>query len=168
MKCVVLDSGAIFKIDISVLPFSFFTTQSVLSEIKNRRTVSRIDFAISAGRLSIQNPNNNSIEKIQEVATKTGDIAVLSHVDIDVLALAYELKGSNEDVELWSNDFAVQNVASILNISWRSPEYRIKSVLIWEFKCPGCGKRFKKLTHDGLCDVCGTPLRRHRKKRVMR
>lgn len=165
MKYIVVDSGALFKIDISVFSDLFFTTSSVLDEIKNKPSKSRIEFSISAGRLKIQDPLPQSINYVMMVSKKSGDYHVLSATDIGILALAYELSENNTNVELWSNDFAVQNVANILKLKWQSPAGRIKKTIIWHYRCPGCGKRFTSFPPEGICDVCGTPVRRYSGKK---
>ena len=166
MKYIVLDSGALFNIDITVLSHLFFTTPSVIEEVRNSRSQNRIEYAKSAGRLEVRNPIDRSIHSVRDVAKKSGDLSVLSDTDIEILALAIELKQENPMVEIWSNDFAIQNVAYLLNIKWHSPSGKeIKKAIVWQYFCPGCGKRFKVLPSDGICDVCGTPLRRYRAKR---
>jgi RNA-binding protein NOB1 len=67
------------------------TTQSVISEIRDSDARSRIETLYSPF-LNIRSPKPESIKLVKEFARKTGDAAVLSGTDIEVLALAYDLE----------------------------------------------------------------------------
>lgn len=67
------------------------TTQSVISEIRDPDARTRIE-NLYLPFVKIQFPKSESIKFVKEFARKTGDAAVLSGTDIEVLALAYDLE----------------------------------------------------------------------------
>lgn len=67
------------------------TTPSVISEIRGEEARSRID-TLYRPFLTIRTPRSESLRLVKEFARKTGDGAVLSPTDLEVLALAYDLE----------------------------------------------------------------------------
>ncbi len=66
-------------------------TQSVISEIRDSDARSRIE-NLYLPFLQIKSPKPESIKFVKEFARKTGDAAVLSGTDFELLALAYDLE----------------------------------------------------------------------------
>ncbi|KAL1970910.1 hypothetical protein VTN77DRAFT_2744 [Rasamsonia byssochlamydoides] len=93
---IVLDAGPLLK---NVPPLSsllakaeeLVTTPSVINEIRDPDARSRVE-TLYLPFLKQRTPSAKSINVISEFARKTGDRAVLSKVDIEVLALAYEIE----------------------------------------------------------------------------
>ncbi|KAF7507589.1 hypothetical protein GJ744_010259 [Endocarpon pusillum] len=67
------------------------TTQSVISEIRDLEARSRID-NLYLPFLRIKSPKPESLRFVKEFARKTGDDALLSGTDNEILALAYDLE----------------------------------------------------------------------------
>ena len=67
------------------------TTPSVISEIRGEEARSRID-TLYRPFLTIRTPRPESLRLVKDFARKTGDGAVLSQTDFEVLALAYDLE----------------------------------------------------------------------------
>lgn len=93
---IVLDAGPILRNDPSVSTLlaksdEIFTVPSVISEIKDRDARSRVELTLRPF-LTLRTPSPASIKVITDFAKKTGDFAVLSAPDIQVLSLAYELE----------------------------------------------------------------------------
>lgn len=93
---IVLDAGPILRNDptISTLLISceeLVTVPSVLAEIKDHNSRSRVETSWLPF-LNLKTPAPMSIKTITDFATSTGDIAVLSKPDIQILALAYEIE----------------------------------------------------------------------------
>lgn len=93
---IVLDTGPIIKNDPSINVLRekserLITTPAVISEIKDLNARSRADILLMPF-LDIQSPSTESLKIIIDFARKTGDLAVLSKPDIQVLALAYEIE----------------------------------------------------------------------------
>lgn len=100
----------------------------------------------------------------KEVRSKAGitkDSEELSTADIDILAKALE-HSRREETVLVTDDFAVQNTAIHLGIKvMPAGQRKIKDVLIWEKQCIGCKRRFAE---GDVCPVCGSPMKKRRKK----
>ncbi|KIW79958.1 hypothetical protein Z517_06573 [Fonsecaea pedrosoi CBS 271.37] len=67
------------------------TTPSVLAEIKAEEARNRVD-TLYKPFLTVRTPGPESVKIVKDFARKTGDGAVLSHTDYEVLALAYEIE----------------------------------------------------------------------------
>lgn len=67
------------------------TTESVLSEIRDKSARARVE-TIYRPFLSIRAPRSSSVVAIKEFARRTGDAASLSRIDLEVIALAYDLE----------------------------------------------------------------------------
>lgn len=67
------------------------TTPSVLSEIKHEEAKNRVD-TLYRPFLTVRTPKPESLRFVKEFARKTGDGAVLSQTDYEILAVAYELE----------------------------------------------------------------------------
>ncbi|RCI11504.1 hypothetical protein L249_7766 [Ophiocordyceps polyrhachis-furcata BCC 54312] len=93
---LVLDTGPLIQNDppVSVLiakAEALFTTPSVLAEIRDPVTRSRVETTLRP-LLTVRTPKPESLRFVQGFARKTGDLAVLSRPDLEVLALTYELE----------------------------------------------------------------------------
>lgn len=67
------------------------TTPSVLSEIRGEEHRHRIE-TLYKPFLTVRTPKPESVKVMKEFARKTGDAAVLSATDFEILALAYEIE----------------------------------------------------------------------------
>jgi len=67
------------------------TTHSVISEIRDRNARERIE-TLYLPFVTLRQPEPESVNIIKRFAQKTGDAAVLSKTDFEVLALAYDLE----------------------------------------------------------------------------
>lgn len=93
---IVLDTGAIIRNHPTVSSLiaqaeELYTVPAIISEIKDATTRTRVETTLMPF-LKIRTPTPASIAVITEFAKKTGDLAVLSRPDIQILALAYELE----------------------------------------------------------------------------
>lgn len=93
---IILDAGPILRNDPSISTLltsceELVTVPSVLAEIKDQSARSRVETSWLPF-LNLKTPSPMSIKIITDFATNTGDIAVLSKSDIQILALAYEIE----------------------------------------------------------------------------
>ena len=128
-----------------------FTTPSVVEELVDLRSKCRFESLLASG-LRVAGPSVGGIEKVQRAAEKTGDTDKLSATDRDLLALALDLGAT-----LYSDDFALQNVAHELGVTTAPVQQRSAKKRLWKFRCSGC-KRFYRAS--GECPVCGSPIKR--------
>lgn len=92
---IILDAGPILQNNPAVSTLlagseNLVTTPSVISEIRDLNARSRLENTLRPF-LTVQYPSPENIEFVKDFARRTGDLAVLSQTDIDVLALAYEI-----------------------------------------------------------------------------
>lgn len=144
---LVLDSSALMQpIDFS----DACTVPEVLEEVRNRPSRLRIESAISAGKLTIREPSPESIAIASEACQKSGDL--LSRTDIRLVALAMETSAT-----LVTDDYGMQNVAKLLNISFQPLSQKgIKKTILWKNFCPNC----KKIVSGTECPSCGSKTKR--------
>ena len=93
---IVLDTGAIIRNDPSVSTLlsqseSLVTVPAIVSEIKDAATRSRVETTLKPF-LILRTPQPESIKFVTDFARRTGDLAVLSKPDVQIIALAYEIE----------------------------------------------------------------------------
>lgn len=67
------------------------TTQSVISEIRAEEARTRFE-TLYRPFVEIRSPKPESVKFVKDFARRTGDLAVLSATDLEILALAYDLE----------------------------------------------------------------------------
>ena len=131
-----------------------FTTPKVVEEVKDPESRLFLEGLISAGKVKVLVPSKKSVEAVKEAARRTGELEELSEADVEVLALAYELKAT-----LLTDDYNLQNIAKTLRIPFKTLKRGIKRVIRWNYVCIGCGKRFSEMPPGGVCPDCGSPVK---------
>ncbi len=164
-KSLVLDATAFY----AGIPFTgidlYYATPDVIREVSHGRVrETAIESLVEGGRLQIAEPAETFVRKVKETATQSGDFRQVSNADLSVVALALQLSETDERVTIISDDYSVQNLASLLNISHAPIMTRgITKAVHWMVYCSGCGKVFQD-RRISICDVCGTALRRKIKR----
>jgi len=128
-----------------------FTTPSVCDELRDIRSKGKFEKLCAEG-LRVMSPGPESTEKVMAAAKKTRDSGVISDTDCELLALALET-----GAVLYTDDFAIQNVASILGVQIHPILQRKAKRIHWKYRCTGCGRYFD---HDGECLICGSVIKR--------
>lgn len=128
-----------------------FTTHSVCDELIDIRSKGRFEKFCALG-LQVASPQKEYIRRVTEAASKSGDTGVISDTDRDLLALALEL-----DAVLYTDDFAIQNVATRLDVRIEPMHQRKAKKIIWRYRCSGCGRYSD---HAGECLICGSEIKR--------
>ena len=126
----------------------FATVPGIKSEIVNRQSRQYFENML-ATHLKVMKAQKDSYDVVNKEAKETGDYDVLSKVDMDILALGYECKGT-----IITDDFAIQNVALALEVKFLSCSGKVISEKrAWRYKCTACNHKEKiKLKN---CSVCG-------------
>ena len=133
------------------------TVPSVLDEIRDERSRTIMELM----NVRIEPVLQNFLTEVTSKARETKDSEELSRTDLELLAKALE-HTRNENTILVTDDYAVQNTAIQLGIKViPAGGKKIKDVLLWEKFCIGCKRRFPA---GDDCPVCGTPLKKMRKK----
>lgn len=148
MKAI-LDASVFFS-DIP-LEGELFTTPSVCDELVDIRAKGNFERLCSAG-LTVVSPARESLQAVDRAAEKSRDSGVISGTDRDLLALAKEL-----GAVLYTDDFAIQNVAGVLGVETHPILQRKARPVRWKYRCTGCGRYY---SHDGDCPVCGAAIKR--------
>jgi len=95
LKHLIADSGAfICNANLVELAENVYTCHEVVTEVKDKATRQRL--SVLPYELILKEPSPTSISKIVEVSKISGDYSSLSHTDIKVLALTYELTRQHE------------------------------------------------------------------------
>ncbi|WP_457752861.1 type II toxin-antitoxin system VapC family toxin [Thermococcus sp.] len=131
-----------------------YTTPKVIEEVRDPESKLFLESLISAGKVKVLMPSEESIEVIKMKALETGELDELSEADIEVLALAYELKAV-----LFTDDYNLQNIAKTLGIRFKTLKRGIRKVIRWRYVCIGCNKKFEREPLGGICPDCGSPAR---------
>ncbi len=162
-RAFVLDTSAFIA---GFDPFSIsekqYTVPSVRDEL-SRKSISWVRFkaAVESGLLKIKKPDKIFMEKAKEAATFLGDAFFLSKADVQVLALALELKAHGYEASIATDDYSIQNVANQLGVKFVSlATFGIRFRLKWIRYCPACHKKYPADYKHDKCEVCGTALKR--------
>lgn len=108
-------------------------------------------------------PNEKSTRQARAAANNSGDLTRLSSVDIDLIALCFQL-----DEEIYTDDYRIQNTLTKAGKKWKNViQTGIADVWVWMQICTGCGKSkpSKADSKDLDCGHCGSPLKLKKKKR---
>ena len=154
MLMLILDSSALFSME-NLPDEASCCPPGVVKELQ-RYNDRRLD--LWGDLLMVSDCTQASIDRVMEVARKSGDAGRLSAVDVTVLALALDLSGT-----VLTNDYSIQNVAKIMGIPYRAVgQGGIRKVEKWNFQCTGCHKWYKEKMAE--CPICGSPMKAFRKK----
>ncbi len=161
-KVFVLDTSAVISGFVPGLTtVKQVTVQEVLNEARDLCSKLELETAVLAGMVEVVEPSNKALAEVRGKVGLTGD--TVSRTDIKLLALALDLKLAGEQPELVTDDYAIQNLATLFNISYRRIAMPgIKEVLRWERVCPACGRKYPP--SSSRCEACGSKLVRRPKR----
>jgi UPF0271 protein len=121
----------------------------------------RFNTAIESGRLRVRTPDTRFLSRVKEASKTVGDMRFLSEVDMQVLALALELKTTGRDPLIVTDDYSIQNVANQISVNFTSlMTFGIRFKLHWILYCPACHRKYPPDYKLKRCEVCGTQLKR--------
>lgn len=162
-KVVVLDTSAfVAGFDPFSIEGELFTSPAVKEEIvENSMSGVRFRTAVESGKLKVKMPSEAFIDRTKSSATVIGDKHLLSETDIQVLALALELRTRGSSPLIVTDDYSMQNVANQIGIEFASlATFGIRLRLQWLRYCPACYRRYPTDSKTGICEICGTKLKR--------
>lgn len=159
-KLLVLDTSAIIAGFVPNLSDAEqFTVTEVLEEAKSLSTKLGLETAVISGKLKILKPSKKAMDEVAKMVKTTGDS--VSETDVKLLALAVDHR--QKGVEIITDDYAIQNLASMLGVEHRSGQtLGIRKVFEWKSTCPACGRKYPAEVTE--CQVCGSTLKRRPKK----
>jgi UPF0271 protein len=140
----------------------------VEEEVKrNAMTLLRFSMATESGRLKIFAPTPEAMDKVKGCATSVGDSFFLSETDMQVLALALEIRDRGDMPQIVTDDYSIQNVATKLGLQFVSlATFGIRRLLNWVRYCPACHRTYPANFSATECSVCGTELKRNPQRTV--
>ena len=163
LKVLVLDTSAlVMGINPSALDLPTYSVASVMNElIPDTLPYTRFSASQDSGHLKVKEPGGASVRAVEEASSRVGDVGVLSKADLEVLALAFDLKLGGMSPTIVSDDYAIQNVSEALGMEYASlATFGIAKRFDWIYYCPACFKRYKAEDAESACRVCGTRLKR--------
>ncbi|MBT8172354.1 ribonuclease VapC [Candidatus Bathyarchaeota archaeon] len=168
-RVIVLDTSAfIAGFDPLALSEKQFTVGEVRNEL-NSGTIPwmRFNTAIENGKVIITEPKDSFFQEILEASKKVGDMRYLSKADLQILALALELKEIGKNPLIVTDDYSIQNVANKIDVEFTSIlTFGIKFRFKWVLYCPACYRKFPSDYKFMNCEICGTELKRKPKKKT--
>jgi UPF0271 protein len=168
-RVIVLDTSAfIAGFDPLAVPEKQYTVPEVNKElIAGSMAWMRFNAAVENRKLTVRNPKSSVFQEIQEASRKVGDMRYLSEADLQVLALALELKGRGYSPLIVTDDYSIQNVANKIDVEFTSlMTFGIKFRFKWILYCPACFRKYPSDYKFKICEVCGTELKRKPKKKT--
>ena len=121
----------------------------------------RFNTAVENRKLTVRKPRNSFLQEINEASRKVGDVRYLSEADLQVLALALELKRAGLHPFIVTDDYSIQNVANQIGVNFTSlMTYGIRFRFNWLLYCPACYRKYPSDYKFKSCEVCGTKLKR--------
>ncbi|KAF5233600.1 hypothetical protein FAUST_8036 [Fusarium austroamericanum] len=118
---LVLDTGPLIKNDppantLRAKAEHLYTLPVIISEIRDAATRSRVETTLLPF-VTLRSPTPASVKVIRDFARRTGDLAVLSKPDIEVLALGYEL-----ECERNGGDWRLRNTPGQKGLNGKPPK----------------------------------------------
>jgi UPF0271 protein len=168
-KAIVLDTSAfIAGFDPMAVPEEQYTVPEVKNELNlGSMPWMRFNAAVENGKVSILKPKDSFFQEILEASKKVGDMRYLSEADLQVLALALELKSTGLSPLIVTDDYSIQNVANKIGAEFTSlMTFGIKFRFKWMLYCPACYRKYPPDYKSKDCEVCGTELKRKPKKKT--
>jgi len=158
----VLDASAIiYGFNPQLVEGDHYITPLVVSELSGRKTKALIDLYLSSGRLRLRSPREETKSHVRAQASSTGDLPVLSETDLEVAALALDLKNEGLDPVVVSDDYSLQNLCTLLSITFKPMVTRgISQEFWWFIYCPACGATYDSSSRLTTCEICGHALKR--------
>ena len=162
-RIVVLDTSAFLA---GFDPFSLSEEQVTVPKVeeeilRNSMVKLRFQTALESGKVKVKAPSQEYAAKVKVSASKVGDFHKLSEADMQLLALAFELKSQGYAPQIVSDDYSIQNVAKQLGIEFYAlATFGIKRHIEWIRYCPACYKQYPADAKFRECQVCGTALKR--------
>jgi len=162
-RVIVLDTSAFIA---GFDPFSIGEEQYTISGVKEELIRSsmpwvRFKTAMESGKLKVRTPGKTFLEKVKASAAVMGNTFFLSETDLQVLALALELKARGYTPLIATDDYSIQNVANQMGLEFASlATFGIRFRLQWMRYCPACHRKYPAGYKSKTCEVCGTELKR--------
>ena len=168
-RVIVLDTSAFLAgYDAFSVGEEQVTVPKVEEEIRrNSMILVRFSAAIESRKVKVKAPSEEFLNEIKASANRVGDSFKLSETDLQLLALALELKAADYSPQIVTDDYSIQNVATQVGIEFLAlATFGIKRLLEWVRYCPACYREYPAHCPSKECQVCGTQLKRKPRRTV--
>jgi len=162
-KVIILDTSAFIA---GFDPFSIQNEQYSVPMVEKELfsdslSWTRFKAAIENKKLHVKEPSADFVNKVKEASKTVGDISFLSEADLQVLALALEIKNRGENSLIVTDDYSIQNVANQIGVEFAPlMTFGIRFRLQWIRYCPACYRKYASDYKPRNCKICGTKLKR--------
>jgi len=161
---VVLDTSALlakYHLQLDPLKARVLTTQRVVDEVKDAESREALELGLSIGRIEVVKPSEKFVEIARKKAWEIGERTSLSETDVEVAALALELKNHGHVVVV-TDDYSLQNLLLHLSIPFKPLRTMgIKTARRYLTVCNACGY-VSPDPYEDVCPICGSPLSKRR------
>jgi len=147
-------------------PFSISEEQYTVPMVKEEIMGSsmpwlRFKTAVESRKLIVKSPGKTFLDKVKASANIIGNTFFLSETDLQILALALELKTRGYSPLITTDDYSIQNVANQMGMEFAPlATFGIRFRLEWIRYCPACRRKYPSDYNSKKCEVCGTELKR--------
>jgi len=148
-----------YHLYVSAKNIEIYTVPRVLEEVKDRESLNALEAGLVVGRVKVFKPSQSSKKSVAEKAKAIGEYISLTETDLEVAALAYELKSMHEVVVI-TDDYSLQNLLLSLGIPFKPLRtYGVKELRTYLVYCKNCGY-VSPSGEELLCPICGSRLTR--------
>ncbi|MBS7640547.1 MAG: DNA-binding protein [Candidatus Bathyarchaeia archaeon] len=168
-RVLVLDTSAfIAGFDPMTVEEEVYTVPEVGLELTDESTPKmRFIASVESERLIVRSPAPNYVDLIKSISNKIGDSVTLSETDIQVLALAAQLRDNGHDVIILTDDYSIQNTAEKMGIKYAPlSNLGIRYQFQWIIRCPACGRKYPPDKKEMICNGCGSGLERRPVRKI--
>lgn len=161
----ILDTGALLAKYYRFIPkpnIDMYTTPSAVGEVKDPENRTALSEAIDLGFVKAVAPQQPHVNAVIQAAVKIGSLHKLSKTDLDVAALAVQLRSSYSEVIVVTDDYELENLLLYLGVSFKPLRTAgIRELRVFVARCPICGYVPGK-PDEGVCPFCGVEISRKR------
>lgn len=160
---LVLDTGALLAKYYRYVPrlnVELYTPSSAVSEVRDQDNKQALEEALNLDLIKTITPSKRYLEKARRIVSEIGLLPKLSRVDIDIVALALQLKAtcSNREIVVITDDYDLQNILLYLKISFKPLRTNgIREVRLFKTYCPVC-KYTPGEPGVEYCPICGSKI----------
>lgn len=161
-RVIVLDTSAVLAKIYRLLPrheLEVYTTPSVVSEVLDSENKQALEESLELGLLRVRAPGRGSIDFIVREAARIGEVSKLSKTDVEIAALALELRKSSKTI-VFTDDYSLQNLLLHLKIGFKPLKTKgIAEERVYVEKCTVCGY-VPGEPGEKTCPLCGGEIKR--------
>lgn len=117
--CIFDTAAFLSSLQLQVYIGDIVTTPSVLQEVKDSESASRLEIALSIGRFKVEAPPPEYVEKAKNIARNMKLLEKLSQTDIDVLALTLRYRDEGFKPMVFTDDYDIQRILKNLGIDFK-------------------------------------------------